>query len=176
EPMSLLHQQFVDKIHPDDRPRFLAAIAGLTPENPTGEVTYRVPGSDGTLLWLKSNGRGFFDREGKLQRVIGMVADVTDVKRADEALAGMTRKLIEAQEQERARIGRELHDDINQRLAMLSIDLQQLQENPSEVASRVEELRQRTSEISNDVQALSHELHSSQLEYLGAVRGMKSWC
>src|SRR5262249_44391369 len=46
----------------------------------------------------------------------------------------------------------------------------------SEVASRVEELRQRTSEISNDVQALSHELHSSQLEYLGAVRGMKSWC
>jgi len=46
--------------------------------------------------------------------------DVTKRKQAEQALADMTRKLIEAQEQERARIGRELHDDINQRLAMLS--------------------------------------------------------
>jgi signal transduction histidine kinase len=88
----------------------------------------------------------------------------------------MTRKLIEAQEQERARIGRELHDDVNQRLAMLAIELEQLQDNPSEVRSRVQELRKQTTEISNDVQALSHELHSSKLEYLGAIGGMKSWC
>src|SRR5215469_1971115 len=53
---------------------------------------------------------------------IGMVMDVTTVKRAEEALADMTRKLIESQEQERSRIGRELHDDINQRLAMLSVE------------------------------------------------------
>src|SRR5207248_901892 len=91
-------------------------------------------------------------------------------------LSGMTRKLVEAQEQERARIGRELHDDINQRLAMLAVELEQLKENPSEVESRAEELRKQTTEISNDDQALSHDLHSSQLEYLGAVAGMKSWC
>src|SRR5215831_15864999 len=71
-------KRFVDKILPDDRPKFLAAIAGLTPENPTGEVTYRALASDGSLVWLKSNGCGFFDAEGKLSRVIGMVADVTD--------------------------------------------------------------------------------------------------
>jgi signal transduction histidine kinase len=88
----------------------------------------------------------------------------------------MTRKLIEAQEHERARIGRELHDDINQRLAMLAVELEQLKENPSEVESRVRELGNWISEISNDVQALSHDLHSSQLEYLGVVAGMKSWC
>ena len=88
----------------------------------------------------------------------------------------MSRKLIESQEQERARIGRELHDDINQRLAMLAIELEQLQDNPSEVRSRVQELLKQTTEISNDVQALSHELHSSKLEYLGAVGGMRSWC
>ena len=88
----------------------------------------------------------------------------------------MNRRLIEAQEQERTRIGRELHDDINQRLAMLALELERLQDNPSEVRSRVQELRKQTTEISNDVQALSHELHSSKLEYLGAIRGMKSWC
>ena len=164
-------QHFVDKIHPDDRPKFLATIARLTPENPTDEVTYRALASDGTIVWLKSNGRGFFDGEGKLLRVIGMVADVTDLKRAEEALAGMTRKLIEAQEQERARIGRELHDDINQRLAMLAVELDQLQENPSEIQRRVQELRKQLAEISDDVQALSHDLHSSKLEYLGCGCG-----
>ncbi|HEX4922348.1 MAG TPA: sensor histidine kinase, partial [Candidatus Bathyarchaeia archaeon] len=105
-----------------------------------------------------------------------LAEDITSRKRAEEALANMSRKLIESQEQERRRIGRELHDDINQRLAMLAVELEQLKEHPSEIGSRVEELRKQTTEISNDVQALSHELHSSKLEYLGAIGGMKSWC
>jgi signal transduction histidine kinase len=88
----------------------------------------------------------------------------------------MTRKLIEAQEQERARIGRELHDDINQRLAMLAVELEHLEDDPSDVPRLARELRTRTAEISSDVQALSHELHSSKLEYLGVVGGIKSWC
>jgi PAS domain S-box-containing protein len=176
EPRSTNHQ-FVDRIHPDDRPKFLAAIAGLIPENPTGEVTYRAVAPDGSLVWLKSNGRGFFDAEGKLLRVIGMVADVTDVKRAEAALAGMTRKLIEAQEQERARIGRELHDDVCQQLAILSIELEQLQDKPAaEVKSRLRKLRGQLNEATSDVQALSHDLHSSKLDYLGVVAGIKSWC
>jgi len=94
----------------------------------------------------------------------------------EEALSDLSRKLIESQEQERARIGRELHDDINQRLAMLSLELEQLQENPSEMQPRVKALRRQMAEVSNDVQALSHDLHSSKLEYLGVVAGMKSWC
>jgi signal transduction histidine kinase len=88
----------------------------------------------------------------------------------------MTRKLVAAQEKERTRIARELHDDINQRLAMLAVELEQVQNDPSEIQQRVSELRKQTIEISNGVQALSHDLHSSQLEYLGAVAGMKSWC
>jgi len=105
--------------------------------------------------------------------------DITERKRAEEALSGMTRKLIEAQEQERARIARELHDDINQRLALLAIELSQLQNNndlPSDVRDRMDKLQQTTSEISTGVHNLSHELHFSTLEYLGLVKGMKSWC
>jgi signal transduction histidine kinase len=108
--------------------------------------------------------------------VISMVADITDVKRGEEALAGMTRKLIEAQEQERARIGRELHDDINQKLAMLTVELGQLQDDPSDVPSRALQLRKELAQISDDVQALSHELHSSNLEYLGVAAAIRSWC
>ena len=108
-PLRLTHQQFVDKIHPDDRRRFTATIAGLSPENPIGEVTYRVRVGDGTLVWLRSSGYGFFDGEGRMLRVVGMAADVTDLKLAEEELLAVNRRLIEAQEQERARIGRELH-------------------------------------------------------------------
>ena len=59
---------------------------------------------------------------------------------------------------------------------MLSLELEQLQENPSEVQTRVQELRKQTTELSNDVQAMSHDLHSSKLEYLGVVAGIRSWC
>lgn len=176
EPLRLSYEQFLNSVHSDDRSKFSAAIAGLTPENPTTEVIYRLRNSDGSLVWLRSSGRAFFDGEGRLLRVIGMVADITDLKRAEGALSGMTRKLVEAQEQERARIGRELHDDITQRLAMLSVELQLLQENPSELQERVREFRKRMLEISNDVQVLSHELHSSKLEHLGVIAGIKSWC
>jgi len=175
-PLRLTRQQFVEKIHPDDRARFIASIAGLTPESPIAEVTYRVLVSHADTVWLKSSGRGFFDEQGKLVRLIGMVADISDLKRAEDAASAMTRTLIKAQEQERSRIGRELHDDIGQQLAMLAIEIEQLPENPSGMESRVQELRTRITEIANNVQAISHDLHSSKLEYLGVVAGMKSWC
>jgi len=116
------------------------------------------------------------DSSGMILGLCSISRDITPRKQMEEALSDMSRKLIESQEQERARIGRELHDDINQRLAMLSLELEQLAQNPSEVERRVQELRKTMAEISNDVQALSHDLHSSKLEYLGVVAGMKSWC
>jgi signal transduction histidine kinase len=103
-------------------------------------------------------------------------AFMTEAHQTQESLRLKARNLIDAQEQERARIGRELHDDINQRLALLAIELGQLQEHPVDVASRVQQIRQRIDEISRDVQSLSHDLHPSKLEYLGVVAGMRSWC
>lgn len=129
---------------------------------------------DGSLVWGSLSVSLLKSRPSPL--VLAMVEDITAKKSAEEALSSMSRKLIESQEQERTRIGRELHDDINQRLAMLAIELEQLQNSPLEVVSRLRELREETIAISSDVQALSHELHSSKLEYLGVVSGMKGWC
>ena len=111
-----------------------------------------------------------------IDRVTCLLQDITERKKMEQTLAEMTRKLIEAQEQERARIGRELHDDINQRLALLAVDLGQLPENFPELQCRAQKLRKELSEISQDVQALSHDLHSSKLEYLGAVTAIRIWC
>ena len=126
---------------------------------------------DGQYRWILDIGVPRFHKDGSFAGYIGSCIDVTDHKLAEEALSGIARKLVAAQEKERTRIARELHDDISQRLAMLAVELEQVQNDPSEVQQRVSELRKQTIEISNGVQALSHDLHSSQLEYLGAVAG-----
>jgi len=130
----------------------------------------------GGTTWLRWEIRPWQNLEGVPGGILIFSEDITRRKQMEEAISLMSRNLIESQEQERTRIGRELHDDINQRLAMLAIELDQLQDNPSEVRSRVQELRKQTMEISDDVQALSHELDSSKLERLGAIGGMRSWC
>jgi PAS domain S-box-containing protein len=132
--------------------------------------------SGGSTRWARWEVRPWRAADATVGGLLILTEDITRSKEAEETLSGMTRKLIEAQEQERARIGRELHDDINQRLAMLSLELEQLEENPSEIQPRVQELRREMAEVSNDVQAMSHDLHSSKLEYLGVVAGIKSWC
>lgn len=116
--------------------------------------------------------------EGTL--ITSAIRDITERKRAEEALASVSRRLIQAQEQERTRIARELHDDIVQRLALLAIRLEQVQQSspdvPAEIHTRLDELRNHTSEIANDIQSLSHELHSAKLEYLGIAAAMRGFC
>jgi PAS domain S-box-containing protein len=126
----LTRQQILAAIHPDDRALFIGSVDQLTPQNSTSQVSYRVLRPDGSVVWLEKSAKGFFDEQGTLQRMIGMVANITERKLAEAALASVSRRLIEAQEQERSRIARELHDDIGQRLALLAIKLAQLQQSP----------------------------------------------
>ena len=142
--------------------------------------------ADDEVLW-RANGTSFpaeywsYPQRRGPELVGAVVAfiDITQHKLAEAALENVSRKLIEAQEQERTRIARELHDDIGQRLALLAIELEQLQRsspNLSEVPSRLGELRKQTSEIAADIQSLSHELHSAKLEYLGITAAMRGFC
>jgi PAS domain S-box-containing protein len=111
---------------------------------------------------------------------LSVFADITERKQAEEALASVSHKLIEAQEKERTRIARELHDDINQRIALLAVELDQLQQsNPilnGEARSRMLALVRRVTEIGMEIQAISHRLHSSKLEILGVVSACRSFC
>ncbi len=162
--------------HPEDYAKCLDIYSRGFDQRQPFRKECRLRRHDGQYRWMLDTGVPRFHKDGSFAGYIGSCIDVTDHKLAEEALSDMTRKLVAAQEKERTRIARELHDDINQRLAMLAVELEQLQNDPSQIQQRVSELRKQTTEISNDVQALSHDLHSSHLEYLGAVAAIKSWC
>jgi PAS domain S-box-containing protein len=171
-----LRNGLVGIVHPEDRSEGLDIYRRRFDQRQPFRKECRLRRYDGQYRWMLDVGVPRFHKDGYFAGYIGSCIDVTDHKLAEAALSDMTRKLVAAQEKERTRIARELHDDINQRLAMLAVELEQVQNDPSEIQQRVSELRKQTIEISNGVQALSHDLHSSQLEYLGAVAGMKSWC
>jgi len=137
------------------------------------------------VLW-RANGTSFPveywsypQRRGN--EIIGAVVtfvDISERKLSEAALANVSRKLIEVQEQERTRIGRELHDDIGQRLGLLAVEFQQLRDSlkSSTVRSRMDELQKQISAIAADVQTLSHELHSAKLQYLGISGAVRGFC
>jgi PAS domain S-box-containing protein len=169
-------------IHPEEgREAFKAAVfAVVEREQPFRDVVHAMETKDGRIAWGSTIGVPLLNADGTLRGYRGSCTDITERKLAEEALSGMSLKLLEAHEQERARIGRELHDDIVQRLALLAVQLDQVQQDipdsRSELSRRIGDLRNQTIDITNDVQLLSHELHSSKLEYLGIVEATKNFC
>ena len=135
---------------------------------------------DGTTAWVRWEIRPWKTPGGNIGGILIFAEDITHYKQMEEAISGVSRRLIEAQERERARIARDLHDDICQQLALVSIELEQVQgklpDSVSEPRSKVEEVRNRIVDIATDVQMMSHELHSAKLSYLGIAVAMKGFC
>ena len=106
--------------------------------------------------------------------------DITERKQTEAALRDLSGRLITAQEEERKRIARELHDDLNQRMALLSIELEQLgQQIPQKQGNllrRVRGLRAKAQEISTEIHGLSYRLHPFKLDHLGLAAALKSFC
>jgi signal transduction histidine kinase len=119
-----------------------------------------------------------FAEDGTFAGYIGSCIDVTELKLAEESLSTMSQRLIEAQEAERRRIARELHDDISQRLALQILHLQRFNASspPSDVLEGIARIAQQTADLARDVRALSHSLHSANLEYLGLTAATSGFC
>jgi PAS domain S-box-containing protein len=132
------------------------------------EMECRLRRHDGKYRWILNSGVPRFGPDGSFAGYIGSAVDITDRKTAEQLLATAQTKLIEAQEEERRRIASELHDDINQRMAMLANEICDAAESCPDASEqlRFRHLQEQTQAISSDIQQLSHQLHPSVLQHL----------
>jgi signal transduction histidine kinase len=136
------------------------------------------------IAWSTIVRRGADD--GVLQ-IIGTGIDITRrkldadaLRRSEAQLRRLTATLLTAQEEERKRVARELHDDLNQRMAMLANEVSALEQTPPGstrvLRRRLRSLRERVDHLSDDLRSAAHRLHPSALEHFGLVAALESHC
>lgn len=165
-------------LHADDRERAVADCLKYSKTLDNYEFEYRMVARDGRAVWLHDM-VSVIREDGQAKTIRGFLIDVTARKQTEEALRDLSGKLINAQEEERKRIARELHDDLSQRMALLSIELSQLESQihkPRSLRRHVQNLQTKVQEISAEIHSLSYRLHPSKLDHLGLAAAVKSLC
>ena len=166
-------------IHPEDVPNIQAVYQYAHERRENFQMYFRLRRADGDYRWILSSGAPRYDGDGSFAGYVGSSIDVTERRQAEEALATINQRLTDAQEDERARIARELHDDIVQRLAGLGWRLGAACNPPpvSDSAIReIESVRAEVMALARDVQALSHRLHPAWIEVLGIAPAVRALC
>ncbi len=170
-------------VHPDDRGRTNSLMAQLM--DPAGDGRahdeIRIVCPDGEIRWVAWNSQAVFrpTASGRLPvRSIGAFMDITDRKLAEDRLRALAGQLLTAQEEERSRIARELHDDVTQRLAVLGmrVDEARRDQDPANHDNRMRALHDDILNVTEHVRNLSHAYHSSDFEITGLPAALESHC
>jgi len=171
---------WLEHIHPDDRPRMQdlreqlhdGRLARLSTE-------YRYLHPTRGEKWIRHlAGVVARDATGRAVLTRGVFRDITEQKRAEEAQRDLSRRLIQAHEEERSLLARELHDDLTQRLALLAIDVgcAELAAPAGAQAEAMRAVREGLVRLAEDVHSLAYHLHPSVLEELGLAEALRTEC
>jgi PAS domain S-box-containing protein len=167
-------------VHPEDLQHCLEVYSRAFDARLDFQMEYRLRRHDGQYRWITDVGVPRFGADDSFQGFIGSCIDITEQKVSEEALLDMSGRLITAHEEERARIARELHDDLSQRMALLEIGLEEFEQETrglSPIARRrLHNIAEIATEISSDIHNLSHELHPAKLDSLGLVAAVGGFC
>jgi len=164
-------------IHPDDREWVMAFSAKAVEECRNHAFEYRMLTADGRTVWLR-NIVSVIAPNGVATEVMGVSVDITDRKRAEDARDEFARALWNAQDNERAFIARELHDDLGQSIAMLALKLSALRQPHDAPAQRqeIDAVIELADTLAVDLRRISHGLHPSSLDLLGLGSAIRQLC
>jgi PAS domain S-box-containing protein len=176
---ALAFETVIQRIHPNDRPVVIRTMKHALEGGGDYASEYRIVRAEGTR-WIAAQGRLDCAGGRKRRRMLGASVDITERKRAEQAAHELSGRLISAQEEERARLAKELHDGLSQNLALLAVELELFGQRPTgaldEVSERMQEFSTRAKELSSEVHRLSHGLHPAKLEQLGLAAALGGFC
>ena len=171
---------WLEGIHPEDLRPYLDGYSEGFDQRRKFKMEYRLCRHDGEYRWVRDAGTPWFQPDGSFAGYTGCCIDVTENRHAVEAISHVNGRLIEAQEQERTRIARELHDDIGSSLAVVAIELmradQPVSGSPGQKHPGIPEIYRKLQEIATRVSRLSHQLHSPMLDYFGLAKAVQKEC
>jgi PAS domain S-box-containing protein len=157
---------WAEGVHPDDLQRCIAIYEEAFDKRQLFSMEYRLRRYDGEYHWINDSGSPRFLPDGTFAGYIGCCVDIHDRKAAEFERLELARRLMSAQEAERTRVARELHDGIGQEIALLGIQMQRVAASAA-LNAGMQKLCANLTAIGLHVSRLSHQLHSSELEYLG---------
>jgi len=152
----------------------------LRTKRPIRQATlgYRIPGAS-EILWIFGNAIPQFNPDGSILRVIATFTDISDLKNAERSIHQLSTELLKLQDEERRRIGRELHDGMAQTVLAVNLSLAQLRQSaqPLNEASHraLEKARELLQQMSREIRTLSYLLHPPLLDDLGLVSALKEY-
>ena len=165
-------------LHPDEAERCREVYEKAFEQRAPFQLEHRLRRHDGEYRWVVTAGVPRYNADGSFVGYIGTSVDITERKLAEGVLS--SQKLIEAHEEESRRIARELHDDINQRLAVMNMRLGYVTQGPPASAAdfkrEIGEVSQEIADLAADIQAVSHRLHPAKLEILGLEKAAAGFC
>ena len=157
-------------VHPDDHARVAGAVEQALEKHTDYEAEYRNLWPDGSAHWIITRGRGIYAPDGEPTLMVGVTLDITERKQAEEARRELLRQLVTAQEDERRRISRELHDQMGQHLVAIVLLVNSLKDSsPSEsaTATRFAQLEDVAHQLSLQVDTLAWKLRPTELDDVG---------
>jgi PAS domain S-box-containing protein len=167
-------QLYVD---PSRRTEFMKLLAQ---HGQVRNFEYEAKRKDGTRIWISGNARAVRDERGEIVYYEGTVQDITDRKRAEQLLLELPGNILQAQESERKRIARELHDGVNQLLSAANMELQtvvpSIPRGTKDVLQHLEQARLLLQRAISEVRRISHNLRPSELDDLGLIPALQSLC
>jgi PAS domain S-box-containing protein len=135
---------------------------------------------DRSVIYVSLVRAPHYDEHGTVKGAITLVEDITAKRKAENDLARVRSALAEVQIEESRRIARELHDDIGQRLALLSFDMESMASRPpvsrNELVMNLRACQRNILDISEGLRQISHRMHPSVLEHLGLNRALDHLC